>query len=152
MVRLLKSRDEIDLALHIESNYILTAKDFTYEELAETYGVSVNLIKKIAAARQWDQKLGHIKQIIRDQLFLYDVARKFPDLAVIDEALRKTEDTVNLIENHIEMQLKMEKLKPRDLESLARTAQYTFDMKLDLLDERGKLLEKSQKPNLAAYR
>lgn len=145
MGKLLKRKDEIDLALSIESNYIFTGKDFTYEELAREYGVSVNLIEKIAATRKWDEKLNKLHKIIQEQAFIYTIAANFPDLAYINDQINKTEEAVNRIESTVQAQLQNnDDLKPRDLESIARTIRCTYDLKLDILEQKQLLIEKAK--------
>lgn len=145
MGKLLKRKDEIDLALHIESNYIFAGKEFTYEQLAKEYGVSVNLIEKIAAIRKWEEKLDKLHKIIQEQTFIYTIAANFPDLAYINDQISKTEEAVNKIESTVQAQLRNnDDLKPRDLESISRTIRCTYDLKMDILEQKQLLIEKAK--------
>lgn len=144
MGKLLKNRNEIELALDIETNYIFAGKELNYEDLAQEYGVSVGLLQRIAATRKWEDKIQKLHKLVQEQAFIYSVMNSFPDLAYTNAQLSTTERVIETIETNVKNALQAEELKPRDLESLSRALRCAYDLKMDIIDQKQDLVEKTK--------
>ncbi|MFN7161401.1 MAG: hypothetical protein ACK4NC_07440 [Candidatus Gracilibacteria bacterium] len=144
MTQLIKNRDELEIALHIEANYIFTGEPYTHEELADKYGVSVQLIKKLATKRKWEEKSREIRSFIREQIFLYTIAAKFPDLLYITEELDKTHKKIETLEEKIDEQLYKDSLSVKDIEAISRSVETVHRVKMGIIKQKQELIEKAK--------